>query len=192
MILYRNGKRNITKNFTEKELFSKSPDAPDSHELNELVINALQIIRDYYNEPVIVNSTYRTEKHNASIGGAKTSQHLIGTAIDGSFKNTATLEKFYAEIESEGELYKLLRSAGVNGIGLYDNFFHIDVRPETKAAFWDNRKKKVFTSPTELVKIYNDPEDGSKDFETVKRNTAVVFFIVVLIIAGFLYYKFKK
>ncbi len=143
MILYKNSNRQITKNFTEKELFSKSPDAPDSHDLSDRAINGIQIIRDYFGVPVYVTSTYRTEQHNKSIGGASNSQHLKSTAIDGTFKDDAIMAKYHAEIESQGPLYQKLIAAGILGFGLYDNFFHIDSRAVATPVVWDNRKKKI-------------------------------------------------
>jgi hypothetical protein len=42
----------------------------------------LDIIRDYYNKPLIITSGYRCDKVNSAIGGAKTSQHRFGNAVD--------------------------------------------------------------------------------------------------------------
>lgn len=43
---------------------------------------ALQNIRDILGKPVHVTSWYRPEKYNKHIGGAKTSYHMQGLAVD--------------------------------------------------------------------------------------------------------------
>lgn len=42
----------------------------------------LQAIRDHFDAPVRVVSGTRCAKHNRKVGGAKNSQHLLGTAAD--------------------------------------------------------------------------------------------------------------
>ena len=42
----------------------------------------LQKIRDHFGRPVVITSGYRTAAHNAAVGGAKSSQHLLGRAAD--------------------------------------------------------------------------------------------------------------
>ena len=42
----------------------------------------LQKIRDHFGRPVVITSGYRTAAHNKSVGGAKSSQHLLGRAAD--------------------------------------------------------------------------------------------------------------
>lgn len=40
-------------------------------------MNKLQALRDEWNEPIPINSGHRCIKHNAKVGGAPKSQHLI-------------------------------------------------------------------------------------------------------------------
>ena len=50
--------------------------------LEKLIANVLQPLRDKYGKPIIVDSGYRCPKLNQTVGGAKTSQHLYGQAVD--------------------------------------------------------------------------------------------------------------
>ena len=132
----------ISANFTAAELYSKSPDAPNSHYLSDEVIKGAQIIRDWVGEPVYINSSYRTAAHNASIGGASNSQHLVGNALDLSFKTENAKNLVINDIATKGQLYQKLKFNAIRGFGLYDNFVHIDSRTATNPVIWDNRKKK--------------------------------------------------
>lgn len=83
----------ITENFTWRE-FIFSPTAerngidniPNSDEvyknIEALVKNVLQKVRDYYKSPVRISSGYRSPKLNKLVGGSSTSQHMTGEAAD--------------------------------------------------------------------------------------------------------------
>lgn len=152
---------NLTKNFTEKEVFDASfgTENLSSFEISKKTLDAYQLIRDYFNVPMKLTATYRTKEHDISKGRSGTGAHPQRIGIDAVFlkDNTDNLLKFHAEVDNKGNLYKELRKLGINGIGLYDNFIHLDSR--TKAnnlpmsisdefgslSVWDNRtwtKKK--------------------------------------------------
>lgn len=140
MLIHKNSQNKVSANFKESEFYSGSFNAPDPHELDERLVLAAQIIRDFFGIGVIINSTLRTPEHNSSIGGASRSQHLLGTAMDFAFADSAFLDIFYIEITEQGELYHKLKALGINGFGMYDTFMHIDTR--STSAFWDNTSKK--------------------------------------------------
>ena len=50
--------------------------------IEALVTNVLDPLRDEYGKPIYVNSGYRCEKHNEAVGGVPRSQHLVGQAAD--------------------------------------------------------------------------------------------------------------
>lgn len=72
--------------------------------------------------PLKVTSAYRSPEHNASVGGAKGSQHLHGNAFDVS---TAGMSQ-----DDRIRLMQQARQAGFGGIGVYDNSLHFDVGAE--------------------------------------------------------------
>ena len=50
--------------------------------LEALVLNVLDPLREAYGKPIRVNSGYRSPRLNLVIGGAKNSQHMTGEAVD--------------------------------------------------------------------------------------------------------------
>lgn len=89
----------------------------------ELALN-LQVIRGALRKPININSSYRTEKHNKSVGGKeKTSQHLFAKAAD-IRSDGKTPQEIYNLIERlilEGKVKE-------GGLGLYKTFVHYDIR----------------------------------------------------------------
>ena len=113
----KEGNVKLSKNFTVKE-FACS-DGTDTVFISLALVNLLQKIRDHFGNAVIINSAYRTEVHNKSIGGATYSQHKYGLAADIHI-NGVTPKEIAAYVET------LMPSSG--GIGIYKSFVHVDVR----------------------------------------------------------------
>ena len=59
-----------------------SPTSEAVSNLNDLVTNVLDNLRDGWGRPIIVTSGYRCKELNAAVGGAHYSQHLKGQAAD--------------------------------------------------------------------------------------------------------------
>lgn len=68
-----------------------------------------------------VISGHRDRDHNASVKGAKNSQHISGNAYDVDVSGMS--------IEQRKRLIVQARSAGFGGTGVYDNSLHFDVGP---------------------------------------------------------------
>ena len=113
----KEGNVKLSKNFTVKE-FACS-DGTDTVFISLELVNLLQKIRSHFGKAVIINSAYRTEAHNKSIGGATYSQHKYGLAADIHI-NGVTPKEIAAYVET------LMPSSG--GIGIYKSFVHVDVR----------------------------------------------------------------
>lgn len=74
---------NLTKNFTLAEFnFRGLPLDADLEAKAKTLAQNLQAIRDFLGAPVKVTSWYRPNSINANAGGSKTSQHLVGEAMD--------------------------------------------------------------------------------------------------------------
>ena len=116
---YINGKKT---NFQIKEFACK--DGTDLIKIDDELVEKLQIIRAYYNKPVIINSGYRTYAHNKKVGGSTNSQHLLGKACDIVVKGISP--------KTVGEFAKKI---GFTGVGIYKDFVHVDTRPNV--SYWN-------------------------------------------------------
>lgn len=77
---------------------------------------------------ITVLSGYRCYGHNASIGGAKQSRHMVGDASD------IRVSGFTPDVVADN-------AEGFQGLGRYNTFTHVDNRPQGKAR-WDLRTKE--------------------------------------------------
>jgi uncharacterized protein YcbK (DUF882 family) len=84
-------------------------------------VSLLEDLRHTCGFPLIVTSGYRCPEHNRAIGGATSSWHLL-------FATDIRPER--QDPEKLRTLYKASLAAGFGGIGLYDTFIHLDLRPE--------------------------------------------------------------
>ena len=75
----RDSTRQLSPSFRVREFACKGSDAVLIDD--ELVV-LLQCIREHFGKAVTITSGYRTATHNAAVGGAKSSQHLLGRAAD--------------------------------------------------------------------------------------------------------------
>ena len=102
-------------------------DGSDTIMIDQTLAVLLQAIREHFNKPITITSGYRTAAHNKSVGGAKSSQHLLGKAADIQVADT-TVEAVAAYAES------LMPDWG--GVGRYPvkagrtkGWVHVDTRP---------------------------------------------------------------
>ncbi|MDW7660600.1 MAG: D-Ala-D-Ala carboxypeptidase family metallohydrolase [Bacillota bacterium] len=106
----------ISPNFILREFQCK--DGSHQVAIHHQLLEKLQQLRDMAQKPVLITSGYRNPSHNAKVCGSSTSRHLTGEAAD---------------IQIPGlhpdEVAQLAVAAGFTGIGIYDSFTHVDVRP---------------------------------------------------------------
>lgn len=117
-------KTQLTEHFNITEFHCKGTSCNCKETLHDPALSAhLQQIREHFGKPLHITSGYRCAKHNASVGGTANSRHTKGQAADFTISG----------VES-AEIARFAESIGILGIGLYDNFVHIDTRE--KKSFW--------------------------------------------------------
>lgn len=90
-------------------------------------LERLQQLRHDLGSSIRITSAYRCPDHNTSVGGAKNSQHMKGTATDIQVSGMSP-----DEVADACESF--------DGLGRYDTFTHIDSRGS--GARWDKRTVK--------------------------------------------------
>ena len=208
-LITKGGTSQIRPNFNESELQSGSwrngfTDAVDSFELSDNTLDALQFLRDHYGVAMGVNSTYRSDLHNASLTGSAslsfhklkkaivraTDFHFIGAHIKGSKAHLADIDYYHQINNKKGVVYDtLVNTYKIKGLGLYDNFNHIDSRVQSGVNFWDNSTKKKSYIEAITSTIQNN-EDGVLDWKNSIITTGVI--ILIIIAALIWWFKYKK
>ncbi len=123
--LAKDGARQLAPGFKVREF--RCRDGSDAIMIDQTLVVLLQAIREHFGKPITITSGYRTAAHNKSVGGAKSSQHLLGKAADIQVADT-TVEAVAAYAES------LMPDWG--GVGRYPvkagrtkGWVHVDTRP---------------------------------------------------------------
>ena len=123
--LAKDGAKLLAPGFKVREF--RCRDGSDVVMIDESLVVLLQCIREHFGKPVTITSGYRTAAHNTAVGGAKSSQHLLGRAADIQVQDTDPLAvAAYAE--------SLM--PGWGGVGRYPvkpgrarGWVHVDTRP---------------------------------------------------------------
>lgn len=98
----------------------------DAVPVEEELLRLLEFLRHDWGHPLIVTSGVRCSFWNDKVGGALKSQHVLGKAADLKIKN-----------RNEGKaLMALAKRVGFRGIGLAENFLHVDIR-DGAPRFWE-------------------------------------------------------
>lgn len=92
--------------------------------------NIFESIRKIWDRPIKVHSAFRTLSHNRKVGGAKSSQHVQGRALDLAPPTGVTIDQFYNIIRRNANLF------GIRGLGKYKTFVHVDTRPTNQLVMW--------------------------------------------------------
>ena len=97
--------------------------------VSELAKN-LDVLREHLGKPIHINSGYRSQSHNAAVGGVQNSQHLTASAADISVKGMST-NQIKQAIENLIDSGKMKQG----GVGFYSTWIHYDIRG--KKARWN-------------------------------------------------------
>lgn len=120
--LKKDGEKSIAPHFKVREF--RCQDGSDRILINEQLPTLLEALREKLgSDSIVITSGYRTEQHNAAVGGAKGSQHQKGNAADIRCKKSG-------EIIPAKEVCCALEDMGhTGGIGYISaTAVHVDVR----------------------------------------------------------------
>lgn len=84
--------------------------------IEALVENVLDPLRERYGKPIVVNSGYRCAKHNKEVGGVPNSQHMKGEAADIRPADANDLTRLRQIILANGKYDQLI---------IYPSFLHV-------------------------------------------------------------------
>ena len=135
---------NISKNFSRAE-FEASNTAkkhnidntiPQKYEKNLIkLVEQLQIIRDEFNEPIVIGSGYRCDKVNKLVGGVPNSDHRFAAAADiktttDTLKHNMKLWKVITKLAKENKIHlrQIIFEYGNKKVG--PNWIHVSVNNE--------------------------------------------------------------
>ena len=110
----------LSKNFNRNEFACKCGCGFST--VDTKLIDMLEIIRQHFDKPVRIRSGCRCATHNAVVGGAAKSQHLVGRAADIAVKDVTPNEVHDFIVGWVGPYW--------GGIGKYNTFTHVDSREE--------------------------------------------------------------
>jgi len=114
----------VSEHFTMAELACRC--GCGKFNMDGLFLSFLGAVRLYYNAPMKITSGCRCTEHNARVGGAKDSAHVMGLAVD-------------VHCDNGDDKYKLIEAAiycGATGIGIYSSWLHLDIKPRTRQTLW--------------------------------------------------------
>ena len=144
------GNMMLSSNFCVKEFACH--DSSDKVLIDTALVDILQSIRNHFGRAVIINSAFRTPAYNRRVGGVANSEHTKGTAADIVVSDVQpAMVAQYAEYIMPDD----------GGIGLYNNFVHIDVRRNRSR--WTNYGTEQITTSfpgyepaTHIIESVND------------------------------------
>lgn len=116
-----NSKDKLTANFTMTEFWAVRYGGHVDFDCPKCLIDAVQILRDWYGSPILITSTIRNYQ--------KQGYHTNGNAID-CIPLKDSIDRFRKESynHKSSDLIKKLRAAGVEGFGIESGCIHLDYR----------------------------------------------------------------
>lgn len=130
MTVHKHESFELSPHFNSDEFDCKGEDCCKSTIVSPVLIERLEEMRELIDRPIKITSGYRCRTHNKRVGGAVHSQHVQGTAAD--IQVIGMTPKQLSEIAMD---------VGFRGIGIAENFLHVDVRA-THLAIWTYPKRE--------------------------------------------------
>lgn len=110
----------LSKHFSRWEF--RSGDGDERYAtVDSQLLDIIQAVRDYYRRTVTITSGHRSPSHNRKVGGATKSWHLVGRAADIRVRGIRP--------QKVAEYIRRDHMPDFGGVGIYDDFVHLDTRP---------------------------------------------------------------
>ena len=146
-IIQLNSGAKLSPHFTLGEMTTSSHKEVYNIPCHEAIANLkrlcgwLEVLRERYNGPIVINSGYRSPQLNRKVGGVTTSNHLTGCAVDIRVSGQEQLIIYAAILieyanETHQDFDELLIEHNSHGA----IWLHFAVRPK------DNRRKIMFVN----------------------------------------------
>ena len=154
--------KNMSKYFRGEGEMWASWDPPNQEQLTNLgtlCVHVLDPIREKVGLPIHVSSGFRGSGHNATVGGVKGSQHMLGKAADIYCDGVRGVDLFFTTVNIAA------CNPRIGGIGLYYNeeysakFIHVDIRPRVngRVTLWYCNADGVYTAiPNRFFPLLNE------------------------------------
>ena len=149
---YQDGEKNLSEHFKVKEFACH--DGTDKILIENDMIYALERFREYVENPVEINSAYRTASYNKQIGGATNSYHIYGRAMDIQFSY------YWKYLDSIEKMACFFNTIGMRGIIKYSWGCHVDNRDTSYHA---NSNGKYCTFGKVNIPLYENLKFGDSN-----------------------------
>ena len=148
----QNGNDRLSEHFKVREFACN--DGTDKILIENDMIPVLERLRLYVENPVSINSAYRTASYNKKIGGATNSYHIYGRAIDIGFSY------YWNWLDTTEKLCAFFNTLGMRGIIKYSWGVHVDNRDTSYHA---NSSGKFCTYGKVNIPLYNNIRSGDSN-----------------------------
>ena len=124
-----------TSQTAERKKIDNTPSKEVIENLTYTALNVFEPIRKHFNTPIRVSSGYRSVKLNKAIGGAATSQHCLGQALDLQGTGSVSNADIYNFVKKTMVFDQLIWEFGTD---LEPSWVHVSIKKEGK-----NRKQII-------------------------------------------------
>ena len=107
--------KELSKSSTAENLGIDNTPPPEIRAKLNILISALDKIREQYGKPIIVTSGYRCPELNKAVGGVNSSQHVKGEAADLVGRNDNETRKIFETAKALGNFDQLLYEKNSKG-----------------------------------------------------------------------------
>lgn len=138
----------------EKKGIDNTPNETVKANLQALITNVLNPVREIYGNSIAISSGYRSPALNKAIGGASNSQHLTGQAADlVPYNKKGTLEQIFAACVAVGNFDQLIIEQNKNS-----RWVHVSYDPTR------NRRQILSFVSTRNPQYINITADQAKQY----------------------------